>query len=67
MLANHTPTRLTSPYSLWCSIQRFVLLLALIPTLAAQSTNQCDLNSDLVNVADVQIAINETLGLTGSP
>jgi len=64
MLAHHTPTRLTSPYLTWSSIQRLILLLALIPTLAAQSTNQCDLNGDnVVNVADVQIAINETLGL----
>src|SRR5579862_2697094 len=42
------------------------LLLALIPGLLAQSsTSPCDLNGDgSVNVADVQLAVNEALGLS---
>ncbi len=48
------------------SLSRLLPLLTLIPSLLAQtSTSQCDLNGDgVVNVADVQIAVNEVLGLS---
>jgi len=45
-------------------IRQSGLLFALIPSLFAQSS-PCDLNGDgVVNVADVQIAVNEVLGLS---
>ena len=46
-------------------IRQLGLLSALIPSLLAQtSTSPCDLNGDgVVNIADVQIAVNEVLGL----
>jgi hypothetical protein len=47
-------------------IRQLGLLSALIPSLLAQtSTAPCDLNGDgAVNIADVQIAVNEVLGLS---
>lgn len=46
-------------------MRKLGLLIAVVPTLVAQAaTSPCDLNGDgVVNVADVQIAINEVLGL----
>jgi hypothetical protein len=45
-------------------MRRLGLLIAVVPTLMAQ-TSPCDLNGDgVVNVADVQIAVNEALGLS---
>jgi hypothetical protein len=47
-------------------MKKFSLLIAVVPSLLAQSsTAPCDLNSDgVVNVADVQVAVNEALGLS---
>jgi len=46
-------------------MRRLGLLIAVIPALVAQAaTSPCDLNSDgVVNVGDVQIAVNQALGL----
>ena len=41
------------------------LYLALVPALVAQATSPCDLNGDgAVNIADVQLAVNEVLGVS---
>jgi len=47
-------------------MRKLGLFIAVVPTLVAQSsTSPCDLNGDgAVNVADVQIAVNEALGLS---
>ena len=47
-------------------MRKVAFLIAVVPTLVAQSsTSPCDLNGDgVVSVADVQIAVNEVLGLS---
>lgn len=50
----------------WIAMRKLGFLLAVVPTLVAQSsTSPCDLNGDgVVNATDVQIAVNEALGLS---
>jgi len=64
-LVNTRPPQAGFPSTMRKSIRRYAFCLALVPTLAAQSTpSACDLNGDgAVNVADVQIAINQVLGM----
>jgi cytochrome c553 len=47
-------------------MRKLGLLIAVVPTLVAQSSSSpCDLNGDgVVNVADVQLAVNEALGMS---
>lgn len=47
-------------------MRKLGLLIAVVPTLVAQNpTSPCDLNGDgVTNVADVQVAVNEALGIS---